>query len=59
MLRLTVLGEVGANYGIETSTNVLNWTLWTNQTATNGTMSILDSATTNHLQKFYRAILMP
>jgi hypothetical protein len=55
--RLTVLGESGANYGIETSSNILDWALWTNQVATNGTSFLVDEPGSNRPLTFYRAIL--
>jgi hypothetical protein len=56
-IAITVLGESGSDYGIEVSTNFVNWTFWTNRIATNGSASFLDSA--NEDQKVYRAVLMP
>jgi len=58
-MQLTVSGEIGANYGIEISSNSLNWTLWTNGAADNGAMSVMDADAKNHAQRFYRAVLMP
>ena len=58
-IRLTVFGESGSDYGIETSTNLGGWVLWTNSIATNGQMSVVDSETTNAARRFYRAILLP
>ena len=58
-MQITVRGEVGGNYGIEISTGLMSWTFWTNRVADNGTMSVMDTDATNHLQRFYRALLMP
>ena len=58
-MQITVRGEVGGNYGIEISTGLMSWTFWTNRVADNGTMSVMDTDATNHLQRFYRAVLMP
>ena len=58
-MQLTVSGEVGANYGLEISSNLMNWAFWTNRVADNGAISVLDTEAKNHSQRFYRAILMP
>ena len=56
---LTVWGESGADYAIETSSNLMAWTFSTNRVATNGAMSVVDGETTNSARKFYRAFLLP
>jgi hypothetical protein len=58
-LRITVLGESGSDYGIETSTNLVNWTAWTNRAAVSGTVSVIDGEATNSIRRFYRAVLLP
>src|SRR5439155_26645622 len=58
-MQVSVRGDVGADYGIEISSNLINWTFWTNRVAENGTMSIVDPDATNHLKRFYRAVLLP
>ncbi len=58
-LLLTVVGESGVDYGVETSSNLVNWISWTNQVATNGAISIVDHLQTNQPHKFYRAIFIP
>jgi hypothetical protein len=58
-LRITVLGESGSDYGIEVSTNLVNWVAWTNGIAFSGTMSVIDTPSTNYPPKFYRAVLLP
>jgi len=57
-MHLSIGGDVGETYTIEVSTNLVNWTWWTNQFNSNGTISIFDCAT-NSPQKFYRAHVAP
>jgi hypothetical protein len=58
-MRLTVRGEVGDSYSIEVSSNLTAWNAWTNQVAVNGTVTVVDTDATNHVQRFYRALLLP
>jgi hypothetical protein len=58
-MRVTVLGEAGSDYGIEISTNLVDWNSWTNRVATNGTFSVTDTTVPNTPHKFYRALLRP
>ena len=53
-MQLNLCGDIGQSYDIEVSTDLVNWTWWTNQFNSNGTMCIFDCAT-NSPQKFYRA----
>jgi hypothetical protein len=55
---LTLTGEGGAKYVIETSTNLSLWSDWLNVTNASGTTQIVDPAATP-AQKFYRARLVP
>jgi hypothetical protein len=51
---------LGQSYAIERSTNLVNWfPLATNQTATNGTLSVTNSGMNNIPNAFYRARLVP
>jgi hypothetical protein len=54
-MRITLRGQAGGNFMIEVSTNLVDWQFWTNQTATNGNLSILDNDAKNHPVRFYRA----
>ncbi len=58
-MRITVRGEVGDSYSIETSSNLAAWATWTNQVAVNGTITVVDTDATNHVQRFYRVLLLP
>jgi hypothetical protein len=58
-MRITVRGEAGDSYSIETSSNLSAWATWTNQVAVNGTVTVVDTDSTNHVQRFYRALLLP
>ncbi len=48
--------EVGFNYEIQTSPDLVTWTLLTNIFTTNSLVEILDDDTTNYTQRFYRAV---
>ncbi|HET7626059.1 MAG TPA: hypothetical protein VFM25_12420 [Verrucomicrobiae bacterium] len=54
-MRLTLRGQAGGNFMIEVSTNLMNWEFWTNQTATNGVLSLTDNSAKNYPVRFYRA----
>ena len=58
-MRVTLRGEAGRTYSIEVSTNMVNWVAWTNQTTSDGTISITDTESKNCPARFYRAKLMP
>jgi hypothetical protein len=58
-MQITVQGEPGANYGIEISSNLVDWTLWTNQTSANGVIVVTDTTAANAGLRFYRAVLLP
>ncbi|HLX69656.1 MAG TPA: hypothetical protein VKV04_08530 [Verrucomicrobiae bacterium] len=58
-ISLQVQGNIGQNYAIEVSTDLMNWTWWTNQSNSTGTISITDCGATNFPQRFYRVRLVP
>jgi hypothetical protein len=58
-MQLKLCGDIGRNYDIEVSADLVNWTWWTNQFNSNGTISIPDCEATNYSQRFYRARLAP
>jgi len=59
-LQLTLLGQAGQNYAIETSSNLLNWTAVVTNTASLSSSSFIYTDTrTNAPQRFYRAIRLP
>jgi len=58
-VQITVTGQAGVDYGIENSSDLIGWTLWTHQAATSGAFSVVDTNSTNYLTRFYRAIVMP
>jgi hypothetical protein len=58
-MQLTLHGEAGRTYSIEVSTNLVNWTPWTNETTSDGTISVTDTDSANYPQRFYRAKLVP
>ena len=58
-MQLTLQGEIGSNYSIEASTDLLHWVPITSQIDTNGTFSITDTNAANFPSRFYRAKLLP
>ena len=58
-MQLTLGGDIGQSYDIEVSTDLVNWTWWTNEFNTNGTIYLNDSGATNYPQRFYRASPVP
>ncbi|MHB8524118.1 MAG: carboxypeptidase regulatory-like domain-containing protein [Limisphaerales bacterium] len=54
--QLTAYGEAGRSYTVQVSTNLLDWTPLTTLVNTNGTMTVVDPATTNLNYRFYRAV---
>ena len=57
---ITVTADPGYNYGVLTSSDLVNWNLWTNRVATSSTFSVVDP---NHVdywpyRRFYKAVLM-
>jgi hypothetical protein len=52
-LQVTLAGDQGYNFAIERSTNLVNWSVFTNLFSTNGTMRFSDSSTNS--RNFYRA----
>lgn len=51
---LTALGQIGATYALETSTNLLTWQTLTNLVATNTTISLSPSVPADEPQRYYR-----
>ncbi|HWD92182.1 MAG TPA: hypothetical protein VG938_07520 [Verrucomicrobiae bacterium] len=58
-MQITLRGEAGRTYCIEVSTDMVNWVAWTNQTTSDGNISITDTDSKNCPARFYRAKLMP
>jgi predicted rRNA methylase YqxC with S4 and FtsJ domains len=58
-MRVILQGEAGHVYCIETSTDLVHWSVWTNQTNSTGTISITDTDATNYPMRFYRAKPVP
>lgn len=58
-IRVQLQGAAGVSYTIQVSSNLLNWTPWTNQFNTNGTLGVYDTNAMNRPQRFYRAVLVP
>jgi len=56
---VTLRGEAGRTYLIETSTDMVHWAPWTNQFNATGTMTVTDTDSTNYPTRFYRAQLVP
>lgn len=58
-MQVQLHGAAGRSYAIEVSSNLVDWTPWTNQFNTNGTFTLPDDNATNCPQRFYRAMLRP
>ena len=54
-VQLEASGQTNATYVIETSTNLVNWTAFTNLVATNGVLELNIVPPPNDLQRFFRA----
>jgi hypothetical protein len=52
-------GQIGAQYAIEKSTNLINWTFFESVTLTNSPWPIVDSSASQVGSAFYRARLLP
>jgi hypothetical protein len=57
VIQLTIGGDIGRQYVIQTSGDLRLWTPWTNQSDSSGTMVFMDAA--NAPVRFYRAVLLP
>lgn len=57
-LQITVQGQPSDSYGIDSSSNLFDWTRWTNMSTPQGTASVIDLDVTNALRRFYRALLL-
>ncbi len=55
-LQFALQGLPGQTYRIESSTNLLNWTVAGNVIGTNSPVLFLDADATNHSCRFYRAV---
>lgn len=53
-VQLNCLGEVGASYALETSTNLVNWTTLTNIVAPGAAFSFNPAVSPDDLQRYYR-----
>jgi len=56
---LVVNGDVGKVYAIAVSTDLLDWSWWTNQMDQSGAMVFVDGTTPNFPKRFYRAFVQP
>jgi len=59
-VQITVTADPGFDYGVLTSPDLANWTLWTNRVATNGTFTVIDPTPVQSWpqRRFYKAVLM-
>jgi hypothetical protein len=55
-LQLSLTGGIGFKYDLETSSDLVAWTLWTTLTSTNRTMTLTDVTATSVARRFYRAV---
>ena len=54
--QLGFLGATGSNYVLQASTNLLNWTAISTNTATTNAFFLYDPSATNFSQRFYRVL---
>jgi uncharacterized delta-60 repeat protein len=54
--QLTLVGEIGRRYTIQTSTNLLDWSLWTEVVMIQETLQIPDAESGHCPRRFYRAL---
>ena len=52
--QFSLRGQVGVNYTVEVSTNLVQWTPLTNLNNSTGTTPVIDSKAGNHRHRFYR-----
>lgn len=58
-VQLSIRGRIGDAYEVDSSTNLLDWTVLLAYTNGIGSMTITDSAATNASRRFYRAVVLP
>jgi hypothetical protein len=56
-LQLMLQGTIGPTYGIQASSNLLQWQTITNITATNSPVYFTDPDATNYSRRFYRSVV--
>jgi hypothetical protein len=52
---MVLIGEAGATYGFDASTNLATWSRLTNRVSANGAIRLVDETATNYPYRFYRA----
>ncbi len=57
--QITIGGEIGSQYEVEFSSDLLHWTPLASQMNSNGTIVILDAGGANAPIRFYRSMLLP
>lgn len=57
LLVFQLIGEPGFNYGVQVSSNLVDWTIIAILANTNGTVRFYDSDSANYNQRFYRAVV--
>lgn len=58
-ITLNLTGDSGVDYGIETSTNLVNWSQFQTVTNLSGTVTINAAASFQESVRFYRAVVVP
>jgi hypothetical protein len=58
-MQLMLQGQIGSNYSIEASTDLVHWMAITSQIDTNGTFFVTDTNAPNFPTRFYRTKLVP
>jgi hypothetical protein len=58
-VRFSLSATPNLNYGIDASTNLVDWTALTNIANPSGTIQFIDLNATNFSQRFYRVVWVP
>jgi hypothetical protein len=58
-MQVQLQGAAGRSYLIEVSSNLMDWTPWTNQFNIKSSFTVMDGAASNVPCRFYRATLQP
>jgi len=57
-IQITLAGMISHTYGIDASTNLINWTRLTNQFNTSGFITFTETNATRFRQRFYRSVVV-
>lgn len=58
-LQIALQGQANESYAIQFSSNLMNWITLTNESSSNGLITVIDPLVENVPARFYRAVLAP